>query len=392
MSHATDAALRDKFIGGMSHAAATVNVVTTDGAAGRGGVTVSAMSSVSADGPRPTLLVCINHQSPVAAQIIENGVFCVNILKDDQAYISDAFAGRFKDQLDDKFDCCDWTPMRSGAPRVRDPLVGFDCRVVSADRVGTHHVFFGEVDEVFIAEQGSPLIYARRGYGAATRIEAPASVAAGQRAEGRRLSVGCFHSFGPILLPEIIRRMAEEEAGVRIELIEGDQRRVSEAVMAGEAELALMYGQGLSEGLEAEELTRLEPYVLLAQDHPLAEKHELTPADLAGHPMVQLGSTPSSDQFTAILERSGVDPVVAYRSSSFEMVRGLVGQGLGFALMATRPAGSVSYDGHLLVTRPFRAEGAEPSRVMLVTKRGARVSPQAERFIWFCREFFDLER
>ena len=74
------------------------------------------------------------------------------------------------------------------------------------------------------------------------------------------------------------------------------------------------------------------------------------------------------------------------------MVRGLVGQGLGFALMATRPAGSVSYDGHLLVTRPFRAEGAEPSRVMLVTKRGARVSPQAERFIWFCREFFDLER
>ena len=65
MSRSSDAALREKFIGGMSHAAATVNVVTTDGLAGRGGVTVSAMSSVSADTPRPTLLVCINHQSPV---------------------------------------------------------------------------------------------------------------------------------------------------------------------------------------------------------------------------------------------------------------------------------------------------------------------------------------
>ncbi len=33
---------------------------------------------------------------------------------------------------------------------------------------------------MFIADQGSPLIYARRGYGAATRIETPASVAAGK--------------------------------------------------------------------------------------------------------------------------------------------------------------------------------------------------------------------
>ena len=49
--------LKKRFFDGMSQAACTVNVVTTDGAAGRAGVTVSAMSSVSADTPRPTLLV-----------------------------------------------------------------------------------------------------------------------------------------------------------------------------------------------------------------------------------------------------------------------------------------------------------------------------------------------
>ena len=41
--------LRQDFLQGMSFVAATVNVVTTDGPAGRSGVTVSAMSSVSAD-------------------------------------------------------------------------------------------------------------------------------------------------------------------------------------------------------------------------------------------------------------------------------------------------------------------------------------------------------
>ena len=389
MTNGPDVALRDRFIGGMSHAASTVNVVTTDGVAGRGGMTVSAMSSVSADTPRPTLLVCVHHQSSVAQQIIENGVFCVNILKDDQAYISDAFAGRFKDQLDDKFDCCDWEVMPSGAPRVRDPLVGFDCHVISSDRVGTHHVFFGEVDDVFIADGGSPLIYARRGYGAATRIETPTTVTAGQDAEGRTLNVGCFHTFGPILLPDMIRRMTEAEAGLKIELIEGDQRRVSEAVMAGEADLALLYDVDLADGLEAMQLTELTPYVLLAQDHPLAEKHELTPSDLADHPMILLGATPSSDLFTGVLERAGARPNVVYRSANFEMVRGLVGQGLGFALLATRPAATVSYDGHLLVTRPLLAE-TQPIRVMLAKKKSSKLSPQAEKFTWFCRDFFDL--
>ncbi|EBA01956.1 flavin reductase-like, FMN-binding protein [Rhodobacterales bacterium HTCC2150] len=90
--------LRQGFLTGMSCAACTVNIVTTDGPAGRAGVTVSAMSSVSADTPKPTLLVCVHHLSPAADLILENGVFCVNVLRDDQGYISDTFAGRFKDQ------------------------------------------------------------------------------------------------------------------------------------------------------------------------------------------------------------------------------------------------------------------------------------------------------
>ena len=57
-----DPLLRQRFLNGMGLAACTVNVVTTDGPAGRHGVTVSAMSSVSADMDQPTLLVCI-HQS-----------------------------------------------------------------------------------------------------------------------------------------------------------------------------------------------------------------------------------------------------------------------------------------------------------------------------------------
>lgn len=385
-----DAALRDKFIGGMSHAASTVNVVTTDGPAGRGGVTVSAMSSVSADAARPTLLVCVHHQSSIAQMIIGNGVFCVNMLKDDQSYISDSFAGRFKEQLADKFDCADWVTMPSGAPRVVDPLVGFDCHVLSSNQVGTHLVFVGEVDDVFISERGSPLIYARRSYGEATRIEAATTVARGREAAGKTLNIGCFHTFGPMLLPEIIRRLNEIESGVKVKLIEDDQRRVQASVLSGESDVALLYDVDLSDGIEALNLTELAPYVLLAQDHPLARMHELTPADLADYPMVLLGTMPTGGYFTSILEAEGISPNVAYSSSNFEMVRGMVGQGLGYTILATRPAATVSYDGHLLVTRPLISK-AEPSRVILATRKGAVLSKSAEQFIMFCREFFNLQ-
>lgn len=382
--------LRDHFIAGMSHAACTVNIITTDGPAGRAGVTVSAMSSVSADTAQPTLLVCVHHQSVAAAKILANGVFCVNLLRDDQAFIADTFAGRFRDQVSDKFECAAWLAMPSGAPRLVDPLVGFDCRVVSAQQVGTHYVFFGEVQAVFLGARGSPLIYTHRAYGSPTRIDPAASISAGRAAAARRLGIGCFHTFGPYILPEMIARMQALGDDLDVHLVEGDQRRVQEALRAGEVEVALLYDLNLPDDLQLIPLVDLHPYVLLAASHPLAAKAQLVPQDLAGMPMVLLNAPPSSDYFPAILRDAGVEPQIAYRSSNFEMVRGLVGQGLGYALLATRPASVTSYDGRALVMRPL-ISAAKPSRVVLARRRGIAVSAAAEKLIWLCRDYFSLD-
>lgn len=382
-----DTSLRERFLGGMSHAACTVNIVTTDGPAGRAGVTVSAMSSVSADTPKPTLLVCVHHQSPAASKILRNGVFCVNLLRDDQSHISETFAGRFKEQVSDKFDCAIWTTEKTGAPRVVDPLVAFDCRVVSKEKVGTHYVFFGEVEDLFVADHGSPLIYANRAYGVASPIDSPSPIAKESEATSRKLVVSCFHTFGPYIVPELINRLARTVGPVDLELIEGDQRRVQESLRTGAAELALLYDIDLSADLVKETLTELKPYVLLPEGHDLAVKAEILPVDLAGHPMVLLDAPPSRDYFQNILIEAGFEPNIAYRSTSFEMVRGLVGHGLGYALLATKPASSMTYDGKALITRPLRA-AAKPSRVTLASRRDVALSRTAVEFVVLCRDFF----
>lgn len=385
-SGAPEASLRDQFLAAMSRAAQTVNVITTDGPAGRAGVTVSAMASVSADTPLPTLLVCVNQTASAAPQLLANGRFVVNVLRDDQAHVADVFAGRHRDRMADKFDVTGWTAMPSGLPRADAALVAFDCRLSSSTLVGTHHVLFGEVEAVHIAPRGQPLIYAHRAYGSPTWITPPVGLPAVPDARDERLALACFHSFGPAFLPRMLRRLAQDGA-VDVSLVEGDQRRVDAALSSGEVELALLFDMELDPNFTAIPLTELPPYVLLPQGHPLAGRASLAAADLAGLPMIQLLTPPSGRYFLRLLQAEGVDPHIAYRTTSFEMVRGLVGQGLGYSILATRPAEDGTYDGSRLAVVPF-VTAEPPSRIVLARRKGAPLSPAAERFLALAQEFF----
>lgn len=159
--------LRQRFLDAMSRAAATVSLVTTDGPAGRAGVTVSAMTSVSADGEAPTMLACVHAESTAAPAILGNGCFCITVLRADQSVISDVFARRAAAPGGDKFGAADFATMATGAPCLAGALAAFDCRLVSGERVGTHHLFIGEVVAVAMGE-GRPLLYGNRSYLTAT--------------------------------------------------------------------------------------------------------------------------------------------------------------------------------------------------------------------------------
>ena len=159
-----DATLRQQFLEGMSRAAASVSVVTTDGPAGRHGITVSAMTSVSADGEAPTMLVCLNAASSALPPLLENRCFCINVLRIDQQAISDTFSGRLPAPGGDRFSAAHFTPGLTGAPMMDEALVSFDCELVSAEKIGTHHICIGAVREVRAAPDGAPLLYGMRSY------------------------------------------------------------------------------------------------------------------------------------------------------------------------------------------------------------------------------------
>ena len=98
---------------------------------------------------------------------------------------------------------------------------------------------------------------------------------------------------------------------------------------------------------------------------------------LADDPFILLDIPPSRQYFQDILVGAGLSPHIAHRSSSIELVRGMVAIGLGYSLMVTRPAGDVSYDGRPIAVRPIA--GHVPASDVVLCARKERHQPQSSR-------------
>ena len=146
----------------MAHFAGAVNLVTTDGPAGRRGVTVSAACSVS-DNPA-TVLVCLMKSNPLNALFEENGVFVLNTLASSHQPLAEAFSGKGKLEQDERFALGEWETLVTGAPVLSGALASFDCRLIEAKDMSTHRVLFGEVTGLKAASNLAPLIYHNRAY------------------------------------------------------------------------------------------------------------------------------------------------------------------------------------------------------------------------------------
>ena len=152
---------REDYRGGMARLAAAVNAVTTDGPAGLGGFTASAVCSVTDD--PPTLIVCVNLASRQNEIIRANRVLCINTLAADQTDIAALFSTK-ELPIEQRFAAGRWSTLATGSPVLEGAIASFDCKVVERLERGTHSVIFCEVQAVRVRTDGEPLLYLDRQY------------------------------------------------------------------------------------------------------------------------------------------------------------------------------------------------------------------------------------
>jgi flavin reductase len=151
---------RDAFRNAMACLGAAVNIITTDGPAGRAGFTASAVCSVT-DTP-PTLLVCLNRSASVWPIFRDNGYLCVNTLAAEHEDLSTLFGG--KTPMAERFAAADWHTLASGSPLLDGALVSFDCIVTQVVSVGTHDILFCEALALVRNDETHGLAWFDRGY------------------------------------------------------------------------------------------------------------------------------------------------------------------------------------------------------------------------------------
>lgn len=206
-------------------------------------------------------------------------------------------------------------------------------------------------------------------------------------AQRATLELGIFSTLGPRYAPSIIRAFQARHPEVKIRLHEADLGTLSEWLEIGKIDVALLYDFGLPSQLNVTPLADIRPYGLVPGGHPLAGHGAVSIPRLLQEPLILIDLPNSRGFFLTLAQIHGISPDIAHETSSVEMLRSMVANGLGVGLLATDIPHDTAYDGRPLVRVPL--SGDLPShRIALARSRRVRPRPLVDGFCRHIKETF----
>lgn len=192
------------------------------------------------------------------------------------------------------------------------------------------------------------------------------------------VALGCYTGLASNVLPEVLEGMGRLHPEVEIGIVVGDHTELLAALDEGSLDLAIVYDIGLPPGLQRSVVYETEVMAVLADSNPLARQVDVDLADLARLPLIMLDTAPSTGYTQLMFSQRELNPRIGAVVPQIDLVRALVGRGLGYSLLMSRPHQiPVSSEGRPLVTRPLRPRSGVTS-VVAIWPTGARPSKRAQ--------------
>ena len=184
------------------------------------------------------------------------------------------------------------------------------------------------------------------------------------------LNLGCLVTVAPLLSAALRRGFEAAFPEAHVTLFEAHQARLLDMLRRAEIDVAITYDLAIPTDMAFTGLAELPPCVMIAAGHPLARRPSLALAELADEPMVLLDLPLSREYFLSMFHAEGLRPGIAARSGDFSLLRSLVANGFGYALVNFRTRLRQAPDGGALAFVPL--EGAHrPLALGLATMRSA---------------------
>ncbi|GGP71751.1 MULTISPECIES: LysR family transcriptional regulator [Streptomyces] len=185
-----------------------------------------------------------------------------------------------------------------------------------------------------------------------TAAEEEVAAIAGLRAG--RVRLVSFPSGSSTLVPSALAALRAAHPGTRVSLVEAEPPRSVEMLREGDCDIALAFRYGAATAEEWDDLV-VRPLLidrlvgLVPEGHRLAESGTVDIRDLADEPWIA-GCPRCRRQLVDVCEESGFTPRIDFATDDYPAVIGLVGAGLGVAVLPELAIASVRPKGARTVT------------------------------------------
>lgn len=149
------------------------------------------------------------------------------------------------------------------------------------------------------------------------------------------LALGVTSLVSGYILADLLARFRRVFPNIDVQVIEEERGYVEHLLVNGELDVALMLVSNLQnlQALDCETVVRSPVRLWLPPDHPLQHRNQVTLADIADAPLIQLSIDEMAETARQWWRAAGQQPRVEMNTASVEAVRSLVATGAGLALM-----------------------------------------------------------
>ncbi|RII76039.1 LysR family transcriptional regulator [Pseudomonas monteilii] len=194
-----------------------------------------------------------------------------------------------------------------------------------------------------------------------------------------QVTLACIPTAAFYFLPSVIRDYNERYPKIRIRLLDLSANDGLEAVLRGEADFGINMMSGQHPDIEFVSLVQEHFVLACRRDHALANRKAVTWTELAEHRLIGVGRL-SGNRMLLDHALSGLNlrPKWFYEVQHLSTSLGMVEAGLGVSAMPSLAMPSADHP--TLVSVPL-IEPQATRTLGLVYRRGASLSPAAEKFV-----------
>lgn len=179
-------------------------------------------------------------------------------------------------------------------------------------------------------------------------------------------------------LPELLARFRATYPFIEFDLRDMERKDIERAVLDGDVEIGVVLLSNVEKlnRFGSQVLIRSRRQLWLAPTHPLAQVDAPSLKDIAAHPYILITVDEGEQSTLRYWKKKGIEPNIAFRTSSMEALRGLVAHGFGVTVLSDMVFRPWSLEGKRIDARPITDVVPQMDAGMIWPK-GAQLSAPA---------------